>query len=133
MAHSRLFRQLAQVRGKIAQQLGETIAVTHHRADPANRDPVTGEPCFLPPVGTIEATVGGSSGVSVGTDKTEPGSRLILTVFDPDVLVTDEDYFTWGATRAGVDPDRHRVRRILPPGLLQDVDGSRYVTRCEVD
>ena len=71
--------------------------------------------------------------MSVGTDKTEPGSRLILTVFDPDILVTDEDYFTWGQAPVGTDPDRHRVRRILPRGLLQDVDGSRYVTRCEVD
>ena len=133
MARSRISRQIARVRGRVARQLGDTITVTHYRADPANRDPVTGEPCFLPPVGTIQATVGGARAVSVGTDKTEPGSRLILTVFDPDVLVTDEDYFTWGATPAGVDPNRHRVRRILPPGLLQDVDGSRYVTRCEVD
>ena len=130
MARSKLFRDLAKVRGRVAEQLGETIPVTLHRADPSNSDPVTGEPCHAV-VGTFQATVDGHSGVSVGTDKTEPGSRHIVTVFDPDLLITDEDYFTWGATSAGNDVDRHRVRKA--PGRLQDVDGSRYVQICEVD
>ena len=130
MARSKLFRDIAKVRGRVAEQLGETIPVTLHRADPTNRDTVTGEPCHVV-VGIFQATVDGSSGVSVGTDKTDPGSRLAVTVFDPDLLVTEEDFFTWGVTRTGEDPDRHRVRKVI--GRLQDVDGSRYVTRCEVD
>ena len=130
MARSSLFRQIARVRGRVAEQLGETIPVTLHRADPEDRDPITGEPA-LSAVGPMEAKVEGADGVSVGADKTEPGSRLIVTIFDPDVAVTEDDSFSWGATPAGQSRNLHRVRKVL--GVVQDPDGSRYVSRCEVD
>ena len=130
MARSPLFRQLARVEGAVQKALGTLVSATLHQADLEERDSVTGNPAYTP-VGPIDVRIEGNAGVAVSSDKTDPGSRLVVTVFDPDVRVTEDDYFTWGTPTAGEDPDRHRVRRVL--GLVQDDDGSRYVTRCEVD
>ena len=131
MARSRLHRQLARVDGAVAKGLGELVSVTLHRADPEDRDSVTGEPVHTAVEPPLQVRRDGISGVTVGSDKTDPGSRWIITIYDPDVVVTEDDYFTWGTPPAGEEPNRHRVRRI--PGLVQDDDDSRYVTVCEVD
>ena len=121
---SQLQRQLARVQGQVQKGLGNLTPVTLHIVSRA-RTNIEGDPLVVQTRAT-EARVGGFGGISVAGDKTVPASGITLTIYDPDVRVTEDDFFTWGT-----DGVRHQVRRVS--GLVQDVNNSRYVTRARVD
>ena len=115
---SQLFRDLARVRKDVQDALGTLVDVKLLQA--GSPDPVSGRPevTEVP----LRVRMEGVAGATVATDKLDPASRWIITVYDP-VTITQDDSFEWGQSV-------HKILRVN--GLAASTSGQRYVSRCEV-
>ena len=121
MAESELFDALAGVQKEVADALDELVSVTLiQRRDTDAPDPVTGIRAGREVPLRVRRT--GIAGVAIGSDRTDPESRWVLTVYDR-VEVTERDSFRWGGRE-------HKVIRVRGTARSSDTD-ERYVARVE--
>ena len=119
MADSPLFIQLAAVGKAVDRGLGKLFPVTLIQLSD-EIDPVTrrGAETRIP----LQVSAKDSSGVSIQPDKSEPGTALKVTIYDP-VLVKPGDGLLFGTRRATIVGVR---------GTVRDATLRRYVSRCTV-
>ena len=109
--------------GEVVEDLEVTIPVTlHHKTGKDDR--VTGGPITEPT--NLNVTMEGPEGERVVYQRVESYSQLKIRIFDPTVVVSKGDFFTWGDS-----PVRHYVKAVS--GLRRDTDGSRYGAVCIVE
>ena len=120
MADSPLFTQLAAVQKSVQAGLGTLVPVTLIQLSD-DIDPVTRRGAETR-VGPLQVLAKDSSGVSIQPDKSEPGTALKVTIYDP-VLVKPGDGLLFGTRRAVIVGVR---------GTVRDATLRRYVSACTV-
>ena len=121
MANSDLYNALAGVQRDVQRALGTLIRVQYSKG---SVDPVTGRPTASPEVRDLEVRIDGTDGISIATDKIDSSNRLRITVYDADVNIQPEDFFTIHG--------RQRVVTAVS-GLVREFSGSRYVSVAFVE
>lgn len=106
--------------GEALEDLDLLRSVTlHHRL--GGEDQVTGRP--LTSKRDLNVLRSGASGVKVVYERVESASRIVLRIFDPTVVVEEDDWFTWGTSDV-----EHVVKSV--DGLYRDNDNTRYGAVC---
>lgn len=105
MADSRLYRELAAVRGQVQRALGTLVSGILRPDSDAVR---------------VEFRLQGADGVRVGADRLEQQPMLTATFYDPDLVVGIRDRLQVGTLTYEV------TRR---QGLRADQQATPYVTR----
>ncbi len=121
MADSALFTQLAGLQKSVQQSLGTLVKVTLHQAIQNDIDPVTGKLSFTDVI--VDARIEGIASIKIGPLKDVPSDSLTITIYDPPIKVTEDDYITWNNTR-------YKVLKVS--GLVKNATGERYIYKCKV-
>ena len=108
---------------EILEEEGLTVPVTLHQA--TGEKNLAGKEVYSSQV--LNVVMAGSVGQTSSYDVSEYASRIQLTVFNPEISITENDYFTWDEP----EPRNHGVTRVT--GHVRDHNSGRYGTRVICD
>ena len=107
---------LVRLAGRINDQLGGLVPAKHWSA--YGRSSQTAQ-TRLYRSKDVRVRISGWAGQLPERERTEPNSKFLVRVYEPETVVKQGDYFTWGGSS-----ERHYVLQVR--GLMREPDGSRY-------